>query len=82
MKKSLLLITTLMLAALARNGAGARAAPAAAAPTAITDEDLKSVDTPKPEVRLKGDPDGALTGTACRHRRSRCEEGPDRSPTW
>ena len=60
-KNSFVLITTLMLAA-SLGMAQAPAAPAAA-PTAITTEDLKSVDTPKPEVRLKGDPDGALTGT-------------------
>ncbi|MBZ5594549.1 MAG: ammonium transporter [Acidobacteriia bacterium] len=44
-------------------GAGA-GQPAAAAAKPITDVDLKSVDTPKPEVRAKGDPDGSLTGTA------------------
>jgi ammonium transporter, Amt family len=42
--------------------------PAPATPTApakpITDADLKSVDTPKPEDRAKGDPEGSLTGTA------------------
>ncbi|MCX6627886.1 MAG: ammonium transporter, partial [Candidatus Solibacter sp.] len=38
------------------------AVPAAPAPVAITDQDLKSVDAPKPEVRAKGDPDGGLTG--------------------
>ncbi len=38
---------------------------AAAAPVAvpITDADLKGIEAPKPELRLKGDPDGALTGT-------------------
>ena len=61
MKNSFVLITTLVLAA-SLGMAQAPAAPAAA-PTAITNEDLKSVDTPKPEVRLKGDPDGSLTGT-------------------
>jgi len=41
------------------------AAPPAAAPAAaaITDADLKGIEAPKPELRLKGDPDGALTGT-------------------
>jgi Amt family ammonium transporter len=38
-------------------------APAAAPAAPITTNDLKNVDTPKPEVRLKGDPDGGLTGT-------------------
>src|SRR5438046_6357570 len=42
--------------------AQAPAAPAAA-PTAITSDDIKNVEAPKPEVRFKGDPDGALTGT-------------------
>jgi Amt family ammonium transporter len=37
--------------------------PPAAAPVAITDVDLKNVETPKADARLKGDPDGALTGT-------------------
>jgi Amt family ammonium transporter len=43
------------------------AAPPAAPPvaaTAITDSDIKNVDTPKPEVRVNGDPDGSLTGNA------------------
>lgn len=36
---------------------------ASGAPAPITSNDVKSVDAPKPEVRLKGDPDGGLTGT-------------------
>jgi Amt family ammonium transporter len=36
--------------------------PAAPPPVAITDSDLKGVETPKAEVRAKGDPDGSLTG--------------------
>jgi ammonium transporter, Amt family len=62
-KRSILLITTLALLA---TFALAQAPPAAAPPAAtpITDADLKSVDTPKPEARAKGDPDGSLTGTA------------------
>src|SRR5262245_28329479 len=39
------------------------AAPPAAA-TAITTDDIKNVETPKPDVRVKGDPDGSLTGNA------------------
>jgi ammonium transporter, Amt family len=63
-KKTILLLTTFALAAsLALAQAPAAAAPAAP-PVSITDADVKSVDTPKPEVRVKGDPDGALTGTA------------------
>lgn len=38
--------------------------PAAVPGKPITDADLKSIDTPKPEERAKGDPDGSLTGTA------------------
>jgi len=40
--------------------------PAAPPPpaTAITDADIKNVETPKPEVRVNGDPDGSLTGNA------------------
>ncbi|HLN01450.1 MAG TPA: ammonium transporter [Bryobacteraceae bacterium] len=40
------------------------AQPAAVPAKPITDTDLKSVDTPKPEERAKGDPEGSLTGTA------------------
>jgi Amt family ammonium transporter len=43
--------------------AQAPAAPPAAAPVAITDADIKNVEAPKPDARVKGDPDGALTGT-------------------
>jgi Amt family ammonium transporter len=49
--------------ALAQSPPAAAAAPAQAAPVAITDADLKNVEAPKPEVRVKGDPDGSLTGT-------------------
>jgi Amt family ammonium transporter len=63
-KKTILLFTTFALAAsLALAQAPAAAAPAAP-PVPITDADIKGLDTPKPEVRVKGDPDGALTGTA------------------
>lgn len=64
MKKSILLITTVALAASLALAQAPVAAPAAKpAPVPITDADLKSIDAPKPEVRLKGDPDGGLTGT-------------------
>jgi len=45
--------------------AQAPATPAAPppAPKAIMDTDLKSVDTPKADDRLKGDPGGTMTGT-------------------
>src|SRR5439155_19203821 len=64
-KKPVVVLTTLALAA-ALAWAQAPAAPATPAgpPVPITDADVKNVDTPKPEVRVKGDPDGALTGTA------------------
>ena len=51
----ILLITAILIAA---SLAMAQAPPAAP----ITTNDLKSVDVPKPEVRLKGDPDGGLRG--------------------
>ena len=61
MKNFFVLITSLALAA----SLGMAQAPPAttAAPAAITTDDIKNVDSPKPEARLKGDPDGALTGT-------------------
>ena len=37
--------------------------PPPPAGVAITDADLKNVEAPQPELRAKGDPDGALTGT-------------------
>ncbi|HUS06001.1 MAG TPA: ammonium transporter [Bryobacteraceae bacterium] len=40
------------------------ATPPAPAPVGITDADFKNVEAPKAEARAKGDPDGALTGTA------------------
>ncbi|HTM51580.1 MAG TPA: ammonium transporter [Bryobacteraceae bacterium] len=65
MKRLTLLTTTLLL--LASFGSAQTppaAAPAAApSPNPITDADLKAVEAPKAEVRAKGDPDGALTGT-------------------
>ena len=65
MKKSLLLIWTLSLSAALSFGQAPAATPAAppAPPVAITDADVKGVDAPKPDARLKGDPDGSLTGT-------------------
>jgi ammonium transporter, Amt family len=58
-KRSTLLITTIFLAA----GLALAQAPAAAPATAaITTNDIKSVESPKPEVRAQGDPDGGLTG--------------------
>jgi Amt family ammonium transporter len=65
-KRSFLLITALALGASLQFAQTPAAPPAAAAkaPVAITDADLKSIDTPKPDARLKGDPDGGMTGTA------------------
>jgi len=60
MKKKILLIAFALNASLAF--AQAPAAPAAP-PKAIMDTDLKSVDTPKADDRLKGDPGGTMTGT-------------------
>ena len=50
-------------AAVAPSAASPVPSTAAAAPVPITDADLKGVEAPKPELRAKGDPDGALTGT-------------------
>ncbi len=75
MKKSILLITALLMLA-SLGGAQAPpatapapqaapgAAPAAPAPVPITDADLKGVEAPKADARAKGDPDGSSTGTA------------------
>jgi ammonium transporter, Amt family len=57
---SLMIVTALWAASL---GMGQAPAQAQATPVSITTDDLKSVETPKPEVRVKGDPDGSLTGT-------------------
>jgi Amt family ammonium transporter len=65
MKRRLLIVTTLCaLAVVARAQAPSVAAAAPPAAVHITDLDLKSVETPKAELRAKGDPDGSLTGTA------------------
>src|SRR5437762_9653641 len=62
MKRSLRLIPALALgAALALAQVPPAPAPAGP-PVAITDADIKGIDAPKPDVRLKGDPDGGLTG--------------------
>jgi ammonium transporter, Amt family len=64
--KYTLLILFLLFAsvAMAQTPAAApTATPPQAAPVAITDADLKNVEAPKADARLKGDPDGALTGT-------------------
>src|SRR5437899_1395160 len=75
MKRLTLLTTTVLLlasfgsaqtpptAAPPATPAAAPAATPAATPTPITDADLKAIEAPKAEVRAKGDPDGALTGT-------------------
>ena len=71
MQRSLIL-TALILGAVAAGvfgqtpaAPGAPASQSALVPARpITDADLKNVDTPKAEERAKGDPDGALTGTA------------------
>ena len=53
------------------------ATPVKPVPVPITDQDLKSVDVPKPEVRAKGDPDGGLTGTVSDIAVSDAEKGTD-----
>ncbi len=63
MKKSIRLLPAILALAssLAFGQAPASAPPAAA--TVVTTNDIKNVDTPKADARLKGDPDGSLTGT-------------------
>ena len=64
MNRSILLITTVVLGASLALAQTPAAAPPAAQPAGRHyGRDLKNIDTPKPEVRLKGDPDGGLTGT-------------------
>ena len=63
MKKKLLLIAFALNAALVFAQAPATPAAPPAPPKAIMDTDLKSVDTPKADDRLKGDPGGSMTGT-------------------
>lgn len=58
MNRSVLLTAILTLASLP--GFGQTTAPAPSAP--VTTNEIKNVDTPKVETRLKGDPDGSLTG--------------------
>ena len=56
------IICAAALAALVSLAAPAQTTPAADAP--LTESALKQIDTPKAEVRAKGDADGSLTGTA------------------
>jgi Amt family ammonium transporter len=66
MKRSLILVATLLAITAGVFGQAPATAqpPAAATAKPITDADLKSPEMPKAEVRAKGDPDGSLTGTA------------------
>lgn len=62
MKRFILLTAALVLISLPGFSQTAGSAPAkASAP--VTTGDIKNVDTPKPDARVKGDPDGSLTGT-------------------
>jgi Amt family ammonium transporter len=61
-KSTVLMVTLIAGAWLAQ--AQTPATPPPDTPVPITSSDIKNVDTPKPEVRAKGDPDGNLTGTA------------------
>ena len=65
MKKTILLITFAISAslALAQAPATPAATPPPAAPVPITDADIKGIAAPAADARLKGDPDGGLTGT-------------------
>jgi ammonium transporter, Amt family len=62
-KKTVALFIPLVFGASLALAQAPAAAPPPAAPAAITDADLKNIEAPKPDARLKGDPDGALTGT-------------------
>lgn len=62
MKRSILLTALLSLLCLQGFSQAPAAAPSAA-PAPVTANDLKNVDTPKADDRLKGDPGGTLTGT-------------------
>ena len=69
MKRPLVLVATLLALTVGAFGQTPAAATAAPPPPAalakpITDADLKGVESPKPELRAKGDADGSLTGTA------------------
>jgi len=57
------LIFTTMLAASLGLAQGTMSQPAGT-PAAITANDVKNVEIPKPAARLSGDPDGSLTGNA------------------
>ena len=62
MKRFILLIAAAIMAA----SLGLAQAPAAAPPppnAPLMTDDVRNVEAPKPELRLKGDPDGGLTGT-------------------
>jgi len=64
MKRSILFLAAAACCASLMFGQAPAAAPAPAAPVPVTDADVKNVATPNPNDRLKGDPDGSLTGTA------------------
>jgi Amt family ammonium transporter len=55
-------LLAVLLALISLPGFGQAPAPAAAS-APVTTSDIKNVDTPKPDDRLKGDPGGTLTGT-------------------
>jgi len=63
MKNTIPLLVTLLFTSSFAMAQAPAAPPPSAPPVAITDADLKNVETPKADARLKGDPDGALTGT-------------------
>lgn len=64
MKRNFLRVILALMAASMGLAQAPAAPPPASAPAAITTDDVKNVETPKPEVRVNGDPDGSMTGTA------------------
>lgn len=74
MKRTLVVLTGILLSSLSYAQAPPPSAPPAATPPAavsatpsavpLTDADLKNASVPSADARAKGDPDGSLTGTA------------------
>ena len=63
MNRFLLLTAVVALVSLPGFGQTSAASPPPAPPVPLTTNDVKNIDTPSTAARLKGDPDGGLTGT-------------------